>query len=518
MFFRIVILFFLITISGLAADSTYYVDGDWTGTESGTQSQPWQTINWTTVNTSLSSGNVTIYLSAREAGSDTDDSYDNGTGTPIEIDCNGRTDSGANRLTISGNEFYNSNDSTPSWSAYSGSSKCRVKKIDAQNASLTKRSYITLHGIHVIQTGDDKALVINGDHVVVENCDVEFASGTYGTSAGPAVLIVPTADAAHEGSSEPASALTDIIIRFNTVHDTAGEAIYVGGGGAPPLTDPGAGYPSHSSITIVSNTIYNAGIRKNQGDGIDIKGGLTSVTVEANEIYSIGTGTDPVRAIVSQGEQTGTASNLIIQRNYIHDISNIEDGTITIADSWGIADNVIIRNNIIDTCSTGSGILVYDTQSTGAFIYNNTIYNCSDVALDLRSGGIYNIRNNIFADNNSSGAQITIAGTITFDYNAYTDTLGYGSPGAHSISLGANANTEFTDAANSDFTLLTGASSKDTGVTISDFAEDRILTSRPQGSAWDIGAYEFISGGGGGGSTKIIILGHVVIKDKIVLQ
>ena len=46
----------------LAADSTYYVDSDWSGTQSGTQAAPWRSLNWSTINTALASGNVTVIL------------------------------------------------------------------------------------------------------------------------------------------------------------------------------------------------------------------------------------------------------------------------------------------------------------------------------------------------------------------------------------------------------------------------------------------------------------------------
>lgn len=484
------VLFVLFVIAGsaVAADSTYYVDGDWTGAESGTQSEPWQTINWSTVNTSLASGNVTIYLSAREAGSDTDDSYDNGDADPDVIDFDNRTDTSANRLTVSGNEKWNSNDSTPSWSDYTGNSKCRVQKLDAQNGTLTRRSNITMRGMHVIQDAADKCVTINGNNVILENCDIEH---TDSATDGPCVQINPTADGSHEGSSEPAPRLTNIVIRANSIHDTHGEAIYIGGGGSPPLTDAGAGYPSHSQIYVTNNFIYRAGRYDGQGDGIDFKGGLTDLYISYNVISNIGLTGNPVRGIVGQGQTNGATANIVIERNRLVDIDSIEDGAIVIADSWGVADGVTIRNNIIDTCSTGVGILLYDTQDEAA-IYNNIIYNCSAHAMDFRSGAIVNVRNNIVADNNSGGAQVTVAATVNaWDYNAWTDTLGYGTPGANSINLGANANAVFVNEANGDFRHEFDSPCLNTGVSIGSFSDDFNGTvTRPLGTAWDIGAYE----------------------------
>src|SRR3989454_11202311 len=52
----------------------FYLDPDYTGTHSGTQSQPFSTLDasaWSTINTALATDNVTLYCSARNAGADT---------------------------------------------------------------------------------------------------------------------------------------------------------------------------------------------------------------------------------------------------------------------------------------------------------------------------------------------------------------------------------------------------------------------------------------------------------------
>src|ERR1041385_3280811 len=68
----------------LRAASTFYVDSDWTGAQSGSAAQPWKYLSssaWSAINSALASADVTVCFSAREAGSDTDDIYDsNGDG------------------------------------------------------------------------------------------------------------------------------------------------------------------------------------------------------------------------------------------------------------------------------------------------------------------------------------------------------------------------------------------------------------------------------------------------------
>ena len=87
---------------GLRAATTFYVDSDWTGMPNGTASQPWKSLSsdaWSGINSALATGDVTVYFSAREASSDTDDLYDiDGDRVQDIIDLNFRTDAGSGVL------------------------------------------------------------------------------------------------------------------------------------------------------------------------------------------------------------------------------------------------------------------------------------------------------------------------------------------------------------------------------------------------------------------------------------
>jgi hypothetical protein len=63
--------------------------------------------------------------------------------------------------------------------------------------------------------------------------------------------------------------------------------------------------------------------------------------------------------------------------------------------------------------------------------------------------------------------------------------------GAHTLSF-ANLTAFFTDLGGGDFTLASGVGALDVGVDLSgyQFNVDRAGVTRPQGAAWDIGAYE----------------------------
>jgi hypothetical protein len=446
---------------------------------------------WTSINNALATGGVTIYFSARQASSDTDDIYDtNGDGIQDGIDLSKRSDTGGNVLTLDGNSKYNTSATSPNWLPYSGKSKCRVGYLTAQNASHVKYSNITIHGLHVATVDGNKQIGICGDNWIIENCECEHTSTA---NNGPGILLVPTADSAHEGSSYYAPACTNILIRNNIVHDSFGEALYMGGGGIMDGT-AAAGYPSHSHVTIESNIVYNAGTWGAQGDGIDVKGGISDLTIRANEIYNINS-TAGVRAIVVQGQLAGAAQTTLIERNRIHDCAALEDAAIAIVNSWGTPQGVSIRNNLIYNIRGSSGacgIKVYDSQDAVS-IYNNTISGCPTFGILVASAPQVLLMNNLVFGNNSSGSQVSLsASSVQCDYNAYGGSWGYSSPGGSSLSLSATAlASTVISAATGDYRLQAGSPVIGKATALSGFSNDVVNNLR--GTAWDIGAYQHSS-------------------------
>ena len=467
------------------AATTFYLDSDWNGTQSGTASQPWKYLSssaWSSVNSALGSGDVTVYFSAREASSDTDDVYDtNGDGAQDGIDLTLRTDPGSGVLTLDGNSKYNTSDSSPNWVSYSGNSRSRVRYVTAQNSSHTKYSNITLHGLHVATSDANKQIAIAGDNWIVENCICEHTSSA---TDGPGVYLIPTADSAHEGSSAYITRCNNIIIRNNIIHDSYGEAMYIGGGGVMDGT-AAAGYPSHSNVTIEGNTIYNAGSRGAQGDGIDVKGGIQNLTIRANEIYNINS-TAGVRAIVVQGQSSGASQTTVIERNRIHDCTGIEDGAIAVVDSWGIPQGVSVRNNVIYKVNA-VGIKVYNSQDT-AGIYNNTLSACGGVGIQAYPA--VSVMNNLVFANNGGGSQVSLGSGSSCDYNAYSGTWGYASAGSSSMNLSStDLNNTVMSASSGNLALKSTAVVIGKAKVMSGYSNDVMNNAR--GTSWDIGAYEY---------------------------
>jgi len=128
---------------------------------------------------------------------------------------------------------------------------------------------------------------------------------------------------------------------------------------------------------------------------------------------------------------------------------------------------------------------------TGAF-YNNTMVNCYYGI--YRNGGTVYAKNNLAylctdGYNGSWGSGS--------DYNTTDEAAATG--GAHDH---VNQTFDFVDADNDKFAITTDdTGAKEQGISLSadaiyDFDYDIVDTTRPSGSLWDCGAFEFVSGGG----------------------
>src|SRR5262249_25134320 len=134
-------------------------------------------------------------------------------------------------------------------------------------------------------------------------------------------------------------------------------------------------------------------------------------------------------------------------------------------------DNLIWNN--------GTGIAVEYGASTTQ-VYNNTVYNSlnkNDAAIRIGyQGGASNttLRNNIIWGSHG------------------TDLLDDGSGTVADHNLGSLVNPLFVNAAAHDFHLQPGSPAMERGVTLAAVTADFDGTPRPQGAAYDMGAYEYV--------------------------
>jgi hypothetical protein len=148
-----------------------------------------------------------------------------------------------------------------------------------------------------------------------------------------------------------------------------------------------------------------------------------------------------------------------------------------------------IYNNVfmnISHTDLGTGHILWSASANR--IVNNTYYNIGTVGVFVGCSSTndgYEIRNNVFADvpgqDNIASVEAACPGSPTFsgayDHNVYNPDV----------------RATFTDAAAGDFTLLPTATSLiDQGMMLgAPLDRDREGVTRPQGSAYDVGAYEY---------------------------
>lgn len=179
--------------------------------------------------------------------------------------------------------------------------------------------------------------------------------------------------------------------------------------------------------------------------------------------------------------------------------SQATDGTIA---------NCIIRNNTATT--NGSGIYTQTATTSATKIINCLIYgNRTKVAIYMYGADIINctvdggnvnsvyvttaggkIINSVF----TSDIQSDLATGVEFTNNAYAAIKGNdGWTNSNNLEI-TDGNFGFTDAANGDYTLASTSPLIDAGIDVSESytlaATDLFGTTRPQGTAYDLGAYE----------------------------
>jgi Right handed beta helix region len=181
--------------------------------------------------------------------------------------------------------------------------------------------------------------------------------------------------------------------------------------------------------------------------------------IENNEIYDCqGWG---IHAYYPSG---GVDSN-VVRNNYIHDTGG--PGI-----RFGSGNNNVAYNNLIKASSQGICI----TDGVGNAAYNNTIVNGTDRCIWILGAPYGNAVNSVVRNNLCWANSIN---TITND--------GSGSIVANNLL----SNPNFANATSGDFHLTPGSPAIDQGATMGAVLTDYDGNSRPQGPAYDIGAFEY---------------------------
>ncbi len=216
------------------------------------------------------------------------------------------------------------------------------------------------------------------------------------------------------------------------------------------------------------------------------------------------------------------ATNILVENNIIHDIGRYEPGENGCNNGTslnyknhdhglyvnGVTD-LIARNNIFYNIKRGQGVHFYSGDgfiSSNINIINNTFafgnpYHPAGHIMLWGSVNNSTIANNIFYSQVGSGMQI-YQGSYDYSNDTIKNNITYGGTGklndgtATGITISGNLNAtdpKFTNPTSYDFTLLSSSPAINAGLTLGTVTNDFNLVSRPQGTSYDIGAYEYSS-------------------------
>jgi hypothetical protein len=169
-----------------------------------------------------------------------------------------------------------------------------------------------------------------------------------------------------------------------------------------------------------------------------------------------------------------SASGNILRNTRIHDDRHNVSGQRHSAIVATYSGNQIYNNLIYNLKNDGAttiGISIYTGDSTA--VYNNTVYNVEGIGIRVDPGQYSAVIRNNIAYQNSGGNYVNSgAGTVASN-NLFT------------------ADPMFGNASAANFQPRSGSPAIDAGMTISTVATDMMGTPRPQGAAYDIGAFEY---------------------------
>jgi hypothetical protein len=279
------------------------------------------------------------------------------------------------------------------------------------------------------------------------------------------------------------------------------------GGGWAGIIDSDVG----SYVNIYGNYFYNCG--NTDGDAAythtiylnGTQGTLSNYNVRYNEFDH-----DTYASYYGGELDIRAANHIDISENYWHDGSNqplylsAEGGSISYIYFY---NNIASNMNIMPSASDPAGgeyCLHLNDLDTNSLVYNNIFYNCPINSLEAVIGvyGAFSshsyayLKNNIIYGSSPSQPALYIESSGTF--NSANDLYyNVAVPSGSGVTITNRLTSDPLFVANgADFHLQSTSPARDSGTSAvsSIVTEDYDGASRPQGSAYDIGAYEYYTG------------------------
>lgn len=227
----------------------------------------------------------------------------------------------------------------------------------------------------------------------------------------------------------------------------------------------------------------------------------TSQSIITREAYIIIEGLD-----INNGSSSGRAIWLYANPDTIVIKNNLVWGGPGAGLQVGTGDSIVVVNNVFYNLPTGDAGVKFDDGNGNRFL-NNTVYNCRvGIKVFTQTGDSLVVSNNAFF-NNASIDMFDMDEVRSIGVPSTNNCTSDASGDDNNLSGGIINKTDidnFTSPSTADFSVKdNSADIYDAGADLSGiFTDDVIGTSRPQSSAFDIGAFELIVAAAANPGTK----------------
>jgi len=314
--------------------------------------------------------------------------------------------------------------------------------------------FLTLRDTEVRRSSRDLIDIASPQGVLIERCLIHHALNAAGGRT--------------DAHGITAGAARDLTIRDTEIHTFSGDGFQI---------DPGRAAPGWDRVTIEGSTIWLAPLPAAE-NGFPAGAVPGENAVDTKVGPALPRASITIRDTTAWGFRGGLISNMAAF-NLKESISATVD-RVTVYDS-----DIAFRLRGGGSATMGAWVtvtnaVVYDTAR--AFRYEDNIQNLK-------------IWNSTIGHDVTIPFQAAASGAAGLEVRNLL-VLGTALPAqaSHPSNRTAPANA-FEDAGQHNYALVSGASAIDSGVAILDVTTDRAGTSRPQGAAFDVGAYEWAPSG-----------------------
>jgi fibronectin type 3 domain-containing protein len=263
-----------------------------------------------------------------------------------------------------------------------------------------------------------------------------------------------------------------------------------------------------NSNTPTHHLIYEGiEIKGSRGDASHIR--MTYGTIFRNmhihDVRPSVADTSPASNIYFQSNTSGTEGNIV--ENSILGSNNDNEGGLGI--SMIGANDPIVRNTLI-TGNAGNACIVFREGTANALFYNNICAKTNSGIVILSTSSNVKVYNNTIhgltntGNNGIWGSCLRSSGTTALSSNQAAlvkNNICWQTQGPTTFHVAGNLYTDpqFVSINSDDYHLESTSPAINAGITLAEVTTDFDSVSRPQGSAYDMGAYEYCSGGSCGG-------------------